>query len=323
MIKIHHAVGWIAQLVLASLAHGQQGPVILGAGYTAPTGIRIAPGQVVNIFARLSKLLVGEVIAPGPNLAEELAGVRLTIGSGPTVPIPLFKIRPLYSCLGLTVIPPFCFDVAISGQIPYTFPASSLGDPVFPTSIYIQEDGSPPQWLDTRVFPHQIRLVSGACPLLYDAAFGFGCARVVYRLNGLPVQSVGSVKSGETLILYAFGLGLTEPRVRAGEPAVAAEVERFRRPILILEFSFLASPRPWNGLPPDSPNVVVVEPEYMGLAPGQIGLYQINFVMPKVPPDLRRCRSSPDSNVTISVAGFYSFDGVGFCAEPDAEGGSQ
>jgi uncharacterized protein (TIGR03437 family) len=54
-------------------------------------------------------------------------------------------------------------------------------------------------------------------------------------------------------------------------------------------------------------------PLYSGLAPGYVGLYQINIVVPPPPPDTPACSSTVQSNLTVSVGGTASFDGAGIC----------
>jgi uncharacterized protein (TIGR03437 family) len=62
-------------------------------------------------------------------------------------------------------------------------------------------------------------------------------------------------------------------------------------------------------------------PLFAGLAPGYPGLYLINFVVPPEPLNgTPRCAETfvpganvPQSNLTVSIGGGFSFDGAGIC----------
>src|SRR5271154_5875898 len=59
-------------------------------------------------------------------------------------------------------------------------------------------------------------------------------------------------------------------------------------------------------------------PLFAVLTLGYSGLYQINFVVPPVPAGLPPCASGQGpalvkTNLTVSVGGITSFDGVAFC----------
>lgn len=92
---------------------------------------------------------------------------------------------------------------------------------------------------------------------------------------------------GEVIILFAEGMGRTQPDILSGEIAVRAT------PILALsQFQILL-----NGMPVPAANVF-----YAGLAPGFSGLYQINVVLPSWLP--------ANPNVQIAIGAEVSPDGV-------------
>ena len=63
--------------------------------------------------------------------------------------------------------------------------------------------------------------------------------------------------------------------------------------------------------------------DWSGLVPGYVGLYQVNFIVPPVPPGTPPCVdirfSSPgnvvETNLTVTIAGKESFDAAGICVE--------
>lgn len=66
--------------------------------------------------------------------------------------------------------------------------------------------------------------------------------------------------------------------------------------------------------PPSAPPSLAPPPVYAGLTPNYPGLYQINFVVPSIPAGLPPCNQGlVNTNLTVSVGGQNSFDGVEIC----------
>jgi uncharacterized protein (TIGR03437 family) len=84
---------------------------------------------------------------------------------------------------------------------------------------------------------------------------------VIRAANGIVVTPSNPVRRGDTLIIYATGLGRTSPDVTPGEPAPGDPPASVTVPPLVTI----------GGVP--------VEVTFAGLAPGQIGVYQINVVV--------------------------------------------
>jgi uncharacterized protein (TIGR03437 family) len=89
-----------------------------------------------------------------------------------------------------------------------------------------------------------------------------GLATVVRAANNQLVTPTNPIRPGDTLVIYLTGMGLTTPGVIAGVPAPVSPLA-------------LAS---------DVPTVTLggshLDIQYAGLAPGEIGVYQINAVVP-------------------------------------------
>jgi uncharacterized protein (TIGR03437 family) len=81
------------------------------------------------------------------------------------------------------------------------------------------------------------------------------------HLNGSLVKSATPAQPGEVLVLYLIGLGITEPPVAAGHPTPGASKSAVQPTLTI--------------------NGEQAKIDYAGLTPGQVGLYQINFHVPK------------------------------------------
>ncbi len=86
---------------------------------------------------------------------------------------------------------------------------------------------------------------------------------VAQHLNGSAVTSANPGKPGEYLVMYLAGLGATNPKVASGHPAPAAPT---------LAAVTLAPTVTVDSLPSSV--------YFAGLAPGFVGLYQIDFQVP-------------------------------------------
>jgi uncharacterized protein (TIGR03437 family) len=110
-------------------------------------------------------------------------------------------------------------------------------------------------------------------------------------------QMDATARPGETITLYATGLGDTTPKPRYGEiPQVAARLADMRKLHIFLDGSEIEA---WRI-------------QYAGAAPGFGGLYQINIVLPD---NLGR-----DPRIQIAVGDITSPDGIHIPVNPDATG---
>jgi hypothetical protein len=121
-----------------------------------------------------------------------------------------------------------------------------------------------------------------------------GCGPIVTRQDGTLVSNVNPFVPGETITVYAWGLGKTDPVVEAGvavkRPTATLVSYRVRvcyNCFELPEGGFYSAVGPWFA------------PEYVGLSVGSAGLYQINIKTPLPPPEaIVRFPAS------IGVAGF-------------------
>jgi len=146
---------------------------------------------------------------------------------------------------------------------------------------------------------------------------GLPCSPLVTHANGSLVTAGSPAQGSEELVAYAVGLGLTTPAVPTGQTAATPTPtdETF-----VLDFNFRPNALATQPMAPAAipfllPTSLYV-PLYSGLAPGFVGLYQINFVVPQPPAGTQACSGAVQSNLTVSVGGLTSFDGAGICAAP-------
>jgi uncharacterized protein (TIGR03437 family) len=293
--------------------------IILGAGYRVPI-VSVAPGQIITIFAAGVGSTLAQPVYAGPGkLPTTLAGISVTIQQGDNIPAPILSVNSAPQC-------PTCSVIAvITIQVPYELitphcVASEVMCTTVPTSFFVTENGvaGVPSLLNLMADQVHILTVCDSVlpgPLRY---FLIGsCQPEVTHANGTLVSNTNPATAGEELVAYAVGLGATKPAVPTGAPAAepVPTAQTFG-----LDFNFhpdaLASkPFPSNVLPN---NYTLPIPLFAGLTAGYVGLYQINFVVPKVPAGSPPCVAGQgpglvSTNLTVSIGGSASFDGAAIC----------
>jgi hypothetical protein len=305
-------------------ALAQSRPTIVGFG--PPAQPAFAPGDILILqVVGLKTVLTGPIKASGPPLPTVLGGIsvsfrRLGINlPGPPVAAPLFSIEQTLICTDELLRPPpppDCLLTSITVQVPL-FGATAVGD--HGGFFSISENGVTGNLSWGRGSLVNIRVL--------DACSGGACgARVsaVTHADGTLVTAASPAKPGEVVVIYATGLGSTNPPVSAGQATPAPAP---RAGSLYLQFDFSTNARPrFPEHTPFSPGPPGPTPEFVGLTPGQVGLYQINVKIPETIPPIPPCRISETegvnviSNLTITVATSSASqnrsDGAGICVAP-------
>jgi uncharacterized protein (TIGR03437 family) len=244
-------------------------------------------------------------------LPTSLAGISVILVQATNILAPILQVSPATLCENCGVM------TAITIQIPYELqlppPNGGLGGSV---AFFVTENGVAGTWSILNPVPDQVHILTVCDTIIGGSGSSSGrCQWEVTHANGLLVSNANPASEGEELVAYAVGLGATNPAVPTGQPATqpTPTVETFR-----LAFNFEA-----DALPSAPPQVISSLgpppiPLYTGLAPGYSGLYQINFVVPGVPAGLPPCVSGQgpnlvNTNLTVSVGGVASFDGVAIC----------
>jgi uncharacterized protein (TIGR03437 family) len=228
--------------------------VVNAAGYRSDSGV--APGSIVSIFgvALSAVSAAGASTLPLPTLLGGTTAVlSVDSGSGQTTKIdmPLF-----YSSSG-----------QVNAQIP--FEARSGTTAIMTLSV----DGLAGAPLAVRVASYNPGLFSGTQD-------GSGLGAILHG-DATPVTSDRPARPGESVSLYATGLGAVDNRPDTGKAASS-----------LLLSNTLVRPAVSIG---DRPAVVI----FSGLAPGFVGLYQVNVI---VPTDL----TDNDYPVVLSIGGVSS-----------------
>lgn len=313
-----------------------QGPTLAGTGYTDPSIIRVAPGQITTLFVTgLKTVLTSQPVnANTIPLPTTLAGISVTLnqtGSQPT-PVPLMSVQQVSVCSNGGAPPPAsgltadCFITAITIQIPLELILPGGDRPPSIPELIVSENGNESKAF--RVLPLTDNLhVINSCdvfpsPKVTSASF---CVPLVAHANGTLVTADSPAQAGEEIVIWAFGLGQTTPMPKTGQasPTPAATLSSF----LYFQFDFRTNAMPSRPYvnPLITAPIPTPVPVFAGLTPGQVGLYQINVRIPNSIPSTASCTTgaqsiSPyntvQSNLTIDIGVTTSFDGAAVCVQP-------
>jgi uncharacterized protein (TIGR03437 family) len=314
-------------LSVAPVAIPQSANTVFGSGYSLPLPVFAAPGGITNLFVQgVGNSLAGPVTASSLPLPDTLAGISVTIEgtvAGHALVAPILAVRPISTCVNPPTLGACGRYTAITVQIPFEF------GPSLPTTVpnagrlVVSENGVAGGPFE--IWPGNDRVhVLTACD--FPAGCGSGNPLVTHS-DGTLVYVNSPAKPGEELVMYALGLGATNPSVATGQasPSPAAVTrEQFQ-----LSFDFAANTPPSDRLvvPPECatlPTCPLTQPRFSGLTPGFAGLYQVNFIVPTPPPGTPPCNNNttPASNLTVSLIG-ETFDGACICVDTSGNLGSK
>jgi len=316
-----------------------QGVTLIGSGYSDPSVIRVAPGQIATLFVTgLKTVLLSQPInAAVVPLPTALAGISVTLNQngGKSTPVPLLSIQQSSVCSSAGASSPpgltaDCLITAITVQIPFELtvvPQPPLTSNV--QELLVTENGTVSKAFKLTPLADNLHVIN-TCDLFQSRqlASAGSCEPLVTHADGTIVTVDTPAQADEELVVWAYGLGATTPTPTSGSvsPTPAATYASS----LYLQFDFrtnAAPSRPYSGTvagtePPQSP-----APIFVGLTPGEVGLYQINFKIPSSIPVVERCGIScgsvkctifdtVQSNLTIDIGASFSFDGAAICVEP-------
>lgn len=304
-----------------------QGPTLTGTGYSNPSVVRVAPGQITTLFVTgLKTVLPSEPIkATSVPLPTSLAGISVILNQPgqQASPIPLLSLQQISMCSDGGVSSsssgptPDCLITAITVQIPFELLLPPQG---VTAELTVSENGNTSKAF--RVFPVSANLhILNGCDAFPQGRLNT-CGGVVTHGDGTAVTSDSPAKAGETVVIYAFGLGRTTPAVKTGD-ATQTPAPNLMGTTVAVQFDFRPNAMPSH--PYVNPNLQgmpgPIVPMFVGPTPGQVGLYQINVKIPDTVPPVVPCSSSLGvaSNLTIDVgsstSGGISFDGAPICVQ--------
>jgi uncharacterized protein (TIGR03437 family) len=285
---------------------------IAGAGYMVPGPVSVAPGHILTFFVD----------------GIGTTGIAATLRQFSDVAAPVIDVQPIFTCSPILPQTSCGSLVGVTVQIPYELvPACPLcAIPVALLTELIVSGNGHSAAIQLNAVADQVHVLT-ACDIVLNKSGslalnnngGLPCSSIVTHADGTMVTATSPANPGEELIAWATGLGATNPRAVTGQAAI--------KPLptaatLGIHFNYAV-----NALATKPRPAIVVAPTpapaYSGLAPGFVGLYQINFVVPPGPSNgIARCASPGTyaagsnpvlSNLTVSFGGGFSFDGAGIC----------
>jgi hypothetical protein len=307
-------IGSFLLLLALPYAFGQSGPTLVGSANSLPSTVPVTPGQIVTLqVTGLKVVLSNPVRASQTPLPTVLAGISLTLNQTTRIgvasfPIPLISIQQTNRC-DSSVTGADCMVTSIVGQIPFEMSVVPLsGSPQ--TYITISENGTSSKGFGVNPTVSNIHVVTGC---------GSIAGSCVTHSDGSLVTAASPAQPGEVLVIYAYGLGETNPAVPTGEPTPTSAPVVTNHIYLQFDFSPNAGPK-FPSTNPLQPPVNL--PEFAGLTPGEVGLYQINVKLPVTFPAVQPCATpstfwSVLSNLTIDISDNYgSYDAAPICVQP-------
>jgi uncharacterized protein (TIGR03437 family) len=286
--------------VLGYRAYAQPLPAV--AGY-APPIISVAPGQVITLYL-VGVSDVPDAKAEGTPLPIELGGISVSlVQADRNIPVPLFSIESVPQRPELR---------AVMVQIPYEVSFTSLPGSAPGSTLIVAKRGTPGTSVPVVPLETNVHVLTkcSAPPVQGLVSLSLSCAPAITHGDGSTVTASSPAKPGETLTMYAVGLGRPMLEVASGAAAVAPIP--MTEPVWRLEFNFSPNTAPrWLASSPTAS-----KPLWIGLAPGFVGLGQINFQVPEtIPAGTPKCGNGVQSNLTISIFSETSFDGGAICVE--------
>jgi uncharacterized protein (TIGR03437 family) len=289
-------------------------------GYIRPQ-VRIAPGQIVTLYISSTSNAIRDLRASSTPLPTSLGDLAISIRQDTTIPARLLSVSqgpicdPQKTGAG-------CSLAAVTIQVPFEIQLRS--EPPLATEIVITQNGT-----ESGAFivgadndhVHVITTCETQASLSDGSAFQFlPCTGLVTHADGTLISSKSPAKPGETIVVYAYGLGRTSPTVPTGDvsPSPAATIVNQN-----LAISFDFRPNAIPSRPYMAGASVSSDLKFAGLTPGQVGLYQLNVRIPDTIPSFAPCTGTGpaalfgyvESNLTINIGGISSFDGAAICVQ--------
>jgi uncharacterized protein (TIGR03437 family) len=264
------------------------------------------------------------VMATTVPLPTKLGGISVFLKQteapqGP-IPVPLLAVFPVNACRS-PMFEPCGSLLGINLQIPFELapnPANTISAfPINYAQLVVSEEGGGHATVEAMPLVDRIHILRVGDTLTNPGAANIDrqlpvLEALVTHSDGTPVSPLRGgrpAQPGETLVLYAVGVGRVTPSVKTGE------VTPVPAPVAYLSITFDYNSR--GEVSPHNPINFGGNPIFSGLTPGFVGLYQVNFVVPDPPPNYRvACGTQLGfTNFTVSIGRVTSFDGAKICVQ--------
>lgn len=293
------------------------------------SSIRVAPGQVTPLRIGGVRLLEGDgyqflLATSGSPLPTSLGAVSVLVSRGyfgeaaPVrnfEPVPIFAIEQWATLCESRNYPDACLSAIITVQMPFDLPPEpSSTFPLAPQPSLLKVKTGTKETAPMRLTvdarrPHIAKSCDkpGGRRDVCDSQLVTSLDGRLLRTRNNPTSGV-DLSPGDLAVIYAYGLGRTNPDVTAGLEVIGIVPVRGPLPIRL---EWLAS----NG---GVVELREVDPLYAGLTPGTVGLYQINLMIPEIPQGVEQCDSLIRANLRITIAApaLGLADAVEICVRP-------
>jgi hypothetical protein len=285
---------------------------IAGTNYSVPSSaLSVAPGQVISLHVHGITTPIASNIAavPGPNgFPLTLNGISVDLIQGKAGTVTNLPLRAAYQT---NCIAPCSPVTAITLQIPFELESNfgAVGDP-FP-QLRISQNGTPVGGITLNPVTDNVHVLNTCDDDQIDITAAYSvpqnvCAAAVMGGNFLN-SLYNLAHGGDELAMWLFGMGaITQPA-----PGCCATPDQLSKPVASFQLNF--------DFRPNAPAFPVV-PGY-GLTAAPLftasvggGTYQVNFLVPPVPPGLPACDGNKiKSNLTVTITGPNSSDAAQIC----------
>ncbi len=277
--------------LIQTVALGQSGISLAGSDYSAPSALSVAPGQIITLRVIGLKTILptnAPVRAASVPLPRSLAGISAVLtqtGPALTEQLPFFAVQQFNQCGGAdsNAMSPDCIVTALTVQVPFDIAVPALdpstgavlSSPGQSTAISISEAGGSSKSFAVQPLPFNAHiltscdLILGGSPPPPPTSAVSACQPIVTHADGSPITFANQAKVNEILVMYAVGLGVTIP------PGVTGEASKLQPPLQIpaLNASGYVISYYNHGRFPG----IETGTFFSGLAPGLVGVYQLNF----------------------------------------------
>jgi uncharacterized protein (TIGR03437 family) len=293
---------------LLSPLPGQTPSIVTSLGYSNPKPVRVAPGQVITLFAHTQTILTKPLVADNPTWPVNLGGFSVSLTqtfSRNPVAAPIFSVVPVESCAAVVPTTVCTGSTAITVQIPFELVpngAVSSRVPANSALLTISDGNAPGEPIALDAVSDQVHILN-SCDIPLNPQSG-PCLPVFLHADGSIVSSASPATVGESITLQAYGLGYTDGQIVTGAPSPSPATNV---PGLALDFRF------GTDAPVTRPgsNASTLPAQ---LVPGAVGLYQLTFLAPALPAGTPAC-SAVTNNLTVLIGRSSSFDGASLCLQ--------
>src|ERR1017187_1537860 len=191
-----------------------QGITLAGAGYSDPSVIRVAPGQITTLFVTGLKTVLSSqpVNATSIPLPTTLAGITVTLNQ---TPLPLLSIQQMSVCNAVPPVPPpppssppssslpspDCLITAITLQIPYDLPLPGENKTTA-TELAVNENGTVSKAFGVLPITDNFHVLNTCDAFLFLPTNRIsGCNAVVTHGDGTVVTLDSPAKAGEVVVI--------------------------------------------------------------------------------------------------------------------------